>query len=178
MLTLSKIYAVKTRSWLAFCTGVSKVFSNRLLPIVRVEAVEVLPCVTSLAVYRVSIVVRVAANTLDCVGLLLFNRLDLVRHIVLGSGRRGGWRRRSGNRQLRRQCAWLVSHNLKGRRRALGRQRPRQRQDRVVYRRGVEGMTTPEETRACEIERRSNGKTMSAEGVMRWVVEGALAARW
>jgi hypothetical protein len=67
----------------------SKVFSNGLIPVVRVKAVDVLPCIACFAIDRVSVVVREVADTLDGVRLF-FYRLNLVGDIVLdGEGTRG-----------------------------------------------------------------------------------------
>jgi hypothetical protein len=108
---LNSFLAIK-RTGFAFCTGVVKVLTDRLLSIVRVEAVDVLPRVTRLAVDCVSIIVSEVANTLNRVWLFL-RRLDLSGNVALG---RRAWlcRRRSltRSRGLRGQRRRLVGHNL------------------------------------------------------------------
>ena len=65
-----------------------KVFAVSIVYVVWVVALDVLPSVTGLAVDRVSIIVRKAADTLDRVGLF-FGSLGLVRD-MLREGRRSG----------------------------------------------------------------------------------------
>jgi hypothetical protein len=80
---LNRLLAIQ-RSGLAVSTGVRKVLTDGFLPVLRVEAINVLPCVACLAVYRVAVVVGEIADTLDGVWLFLW-RLHLVGDIV-GAG--------------------------------------------------------------------------------------------
>lgn len=90
----------------------SEVLPYGLVPVVGVEAVDMLPGVACFAIDRVSVIVREVAYTLDGVRLFFYH-LDLVGDIVLGSG---GERRReslTGKHGMRRQRCQLVGHNLK-----------------------------------------------------------------
>jgi len=104
---------VVERARLALVARVSKVLAARVLDIIRVEALDVLPRVARLAVDRVSVIVREAADTLDGVGFFAFyRRLDLVRAIL---GRSAVVREDDGLtriRELRRQGWGLFCHNL------------------------------------------------------------------
>lgn len=88
-----------------------KVLSNGLLPVLGVEAVDVLPCVARLAVYCVSVIVGEVAYALDGIRLFLWH-LDLVSDMI-GNGWAPGREvvGLTGDCGLRRQRSWLVCHS-------------------------------------------------------------------
>jgi hypothetical protein len=99
------------RTRFAFCTGVGKVFADSFLSIIGVETEDVLPCITGLAVNRVSIIIREVTDTLDCVWF--FRSLDRSSAFILeGCDRRKEGSDLTRSRGLRRQEYWLVGHNL------------------------------------------------------------------
>ena len=88
--SLDSLLAVE-RARFAFCTRVSEVFTNGLVPVVGVKAVDMLPRIARLAVDCVAIIVREVANTLDGVGLF-FYRLNLLGDVIFdrrAQGQRG-----------------------------------------------------------------------------------------
>lgn len=101
------------RTRLAVGARVGKVLAECLFLAVRVIALNVLPCITSLAVYRVSIIIRKVADALDRIRLLL-NGLSLARRGGLRNG--DGWRNDmclTRNRNLRRQRLRIFGHTLR-----------------------------------------------------------------
>lgn len=99
-------------SWLALCTGMYKVLSNGLVPIVGVEAINMLPRVTRLTVDGVSIVVSEVTDTLDCVRLF-FRCLGLWGTVFLGCWAQGyGRRNLTRSRGLCGQRRRVIGHSL------------------------------------------------------------------
>lgn len=92
----------------------SKVLAYRLVPVVGIEAVDVLPRVACLAVYCVSVIVREVADTLDGVRLFLHRLYSVGGGLVLDDGcHRRGRSGLTGNCGLRRQRRRPVCHNLR-----------------------------------------------------------------
>jgi hypothetical protein len=127
------------RTRLAIGTRVGKVLSERLLPAVWVEALDVLPRVAGFAVYRVSIIIREVADALDRVRLFLC-RLNLSRRLGLGDGSdRSDWCL-TRNRDLRRQRLRIFGHTLRN---GLSWGIGDGQSGRDVYRSNLESMTPP-----------------------------------
>jgi hypothetical protein len=80
-LTLGRKAPVES-SRFAIRTRVIEVWFRSIVNAPRIETFNVLPCVARLAVYRVSIVVVVVADTLDCVRLLVYRLSDDEMRIV------------------------------------------------------------------------------------------------
>ena len=109
-LALGRMLSVEW-SRFAISTGVIKFLSGSIIDSTRIIALDVLPRIAGFAINRVSIVVLIVANTLDCVRLLVYgldNRKRIVRR-DRSSSVEGGLNRR---RDLRCDGEWSFCHNL------------------------------------------------------------------
>lgn len=100
------------RSGIAIDARVSKVCAERILNFIGVVALNVLPCFARLAKDRVSIIVRIIAYTLDCVGLFLYSILFPYYAISKGGGTEVSGEGLTREHDRRRQRRRLVCHNL------------------------------------------------------------------
>lgn len=98
-LSLCCVSAIK-QSGLAFHARVVKVFLCGIIDAARVEALNVLPRIAGLAVYGITIVVRIIADALDGVRLFLY-RIGNRRRIATLDGRCGMEDSVNGLRELR-----------------------------------------------------------------------------
>ena|ERR1700733_10486906 len=79
--------------------------------VIGIKAIDVLPRVAGVAVYRVSVIVREVTYTLDGVGLLV-SRLGLMDYFSSGGGRQQGEEALTRKRGLRLKRGRLFCHNL------------------------------------------------------------------